>query len=265
MAVIETGAIFKTLRFDGTSLGTSGVLSSDYGVYITGEAVYNAPERDVNMITIPGRNGTFAQDNGRFNNITVTYPAGLIQQTDTDFKQAISDFRNALCSRTGYRRLEDDYHTDEYRMAVYKNGLEVTPANLEAGEFSITFECKPQRFLKSGETWTTATQGLTFSNPTLFEAAPLLEVKGYGTIKLTQGDYAVKDIVVDQSADNRALYIDCETGFSYYQEPAHKESAGSRVTLPTDLPRFTATGNNRFTTIPNTITSFKVQPRWWKI
>ena len=56
MAITPTGSIFKKLVFDGID-------SSTYGIYITGEAVFNAPTRDVNMITIPGRNGLYAQDN----------------------------------------------------------------------------------------------------------------------------------------------------------------------------------------------------------
>ncbi len=134
MAVAPTGAIYKALKFDNVS-------SRTYGVYITGEAVYNAPERDVEMITIPGRNGTFALDNGRFENIEVSYPAGIYADTEADFRQAISDFRNFLCSRKGYVRLQDEYNPDEYRMAVYKSGLDVTPAMLRAGEFNIVFDC----------------------------------------------------------------------------------------------------------------------------
>ena len=145
MAVIPTGAIYKALIFDGES-------SRNYGVYITGEAVYNSPVRDVEMIKIPGRNGEFALDNGRFENIEVTYPAGIFADNEAYFAEAISDFRNFLASRVGYCRLEDEYNPNEYRMAVYKSGLNVDPAKLEAGEFSITFDCKPQRWLKDGET-----------------------------------------------------------------------------------------------------------------
>lgn len=175
MAIAPTGAIYKSLSFDGED-------SRDYGVYITGEAVYNAPERDVEMITIPGRNGSFALDNGRFENIEVSYPAGIFADTEADFREAISDFRNFLCSRKGYVRLQDEYNPDEYRMAVYKSGLEVDPAMLKAGEFDITFDCKPQRWLTSGESAVTVTSGDTLTNPTLFEASPLLEVEGYGNI-----------------------------------------------------------------------------------
>lgn len=137
--------LFKSLVFDGVD-------SRDYGIYITGDAVFNSPERDVEMIEIPGRNGAYALDKGRFSNIEVSYPAGIAGDTEEDFRKGISAFRNALASRKGYKRLEDDYNPDEYRMAVYKSGLEVTPKALKAGEFTITFDCKPQRFLKSGET-----------------------------------------------------------------------------------------------------------------
>ena len=135
MAVASTGNIFKALSFDNVS-------SRSYGVYITGEAVYNAPEREVEMISIPGRNGQFALDMGRFENIEVTYPAGIFANTEADFARAISDFRNFLCSRKGYVRLTDEYNPNEYRMAIYKSGLEVEPAQLKAGEFEIIFDCK---------------------------------------------------------------------------------------------------------------------------
>lgn len=175
MAITPLTTPFKGLTFDGAS-------SLAYGVQIFGEGVFNAPERDVEMITIPGRNGTFALDNGRFNNILVTYPANIIADNAADFAQAVSDFRNQLCSRKGYCRLSDDYHPDEYRMAVYKSGLEVDEKLLRTGEFDITFECKPQRWLTSGETATAVANNGTLTNPTPFEASPLLAIKGYGTI-----------------------------------------------------------------------------------
>lgn len=177
MAVAPTGNAFKALSFDNVS-------SRSYGVYITGEAVYNAPEREVEMISIPGRNGQFALDKGRFENIEVTYPAGIFAQSETDFANAISDFRNFLCSREGYVRLTDEYNPNEYRMAIYKSGLEVEPAMLKAGEFEITFDCKPQRFLTSGETASTVSRGGTLTNPTLFASHPMIMTKGYGNITL---------------------------------------------------------------------------------
>ena len=182
MAITQTGAMYKGFTFDGVS-------SKTYGVYISGDAAFNAPERDVEMIEIPGRNGAYVLDKGRFANITVTYPAGIFGTTESDFAEGISDLRNVLASKKGYCRLEDEYNPDEYRMAVYRSGLDVTPAQLKAGEFEIVFDCMPQRFLTSGETKTAVASGGSVTNPTLFDASPLLEVTGYGTIGI--GNYSI--------------------------------------------------------------------------
>lgn len=199
MAVNPTGDIFKTLTFGGRS-------SAEFGVYITGSGVFNAPARDVEMVTIPGRNGAFVLDNGRFENVEVTYPAGIFGKTEAEFAEAVSAFRNYLCSRQGYIRLEDDYNPNEYRMAVYKSGLEVDPAKLKAGQFNIVFDCKPQRWLKSGETAIiTGPMGyLEIANNGYFASSPLLRAYGYGeigindkTVKLTNATFG--DVTISSS------------------------------------------------------------------
>lgn len=167
------------------SITFGGVNSADFGIYISGEGVFNAPKRDVEMIKIPGRNGEFALDNGRFENIEVTYPAFNFEPDNYDtFMQNLSDFRNAICAQRGYQRLTDTFHPDEYRMATYIGGLEIKPVKYNtASEFNIVFDCKPQRWLVSGETAVTVTSGDTLTNPTLFESGPLLEVGGSGSIQ----------------------------------------------------------------------------------
>ena len=166
-----------------------GVDSSEYGIYITGEAVYNAPERDVEFIEVPGRNGSIAMDKGRYNNISVTYPAGTFGKTQEDFRNALSEFRNAILSQVGYQRLEDSYHPEEYRLGVYASGLEVSAVGQgQAGEFELTFECKPQRFLTIGDYPIPVSDGDTLQNPTVFDSSPLLEVEGYGTVSFNGYD-----------------------------------------------------------------------------
>ena len=171
-----------------------GVDSSDYGIYITGESVYNAPEREVEFIDIPGRNGSLAMDKGRYNNITVTYPAGTFGKNQEDFREALSAFRNAILSQKGYQRLEDTYHPEEYRMGVYAAGLEVSPASRgKAGQFDLTFECKPQRFLTIGDYPIPVDSGDVLQNPTLFDSHPLVMVEGYGTVAFNGYSFTLTD------------------------------------------------------------------------
>lgn len=183
-------AIKKSLYFDNINL-------ADYGVYITGEAVYNAPQRDVEVISIPGRNGDYIIDNGRFENIEITYPAGIYDDDQTKFSTRISQIRNILASRYGYVRIEDEYNPEEYRMGIFAGGLEVKPANGGiAGEFEIKFNCKPQRFLKSGETAVSVTSGDTLTNPTLFNSKPMLEVFGYGWLRVNGHQIDIQDTIL---------------------------------------------------------------------
>lgn len=176
------------------SLTYGGVNSADYGIYITGEAVYNAPKRAVDMVTVPGRNGAIAIDQGRWDNITVEYPAGTFGMTKAEFRTAVSDFRNAIVSQIGYQRLTDTYHPDEYRLALYVEGLEVEPApRQQAGEFELKFNCKPQRWLVDGETLVTVSDGDTLTNPTQYDAGPLLAVEGYGTIGFNGYEIELED------------------------------------------------------------------------
>jgi phage-related protein len=167
----------NTFSFDGVS-------SDTYGVYITEGASYNAPERAVEMLEIPGRNGHFALDQGRFENVEVTYHVFIDGSSETDYSANLSDLRNWLCSKVGYARLTDSYNPNEYRMAVYKSGLEVDGTSIQSGEFDVVFDCKPQRWLTSGETAVSVADGGTIDNPTLFPSSPLLAVKGYGNIDI---------------------------------------------------------------------------------
>lgn len=163
-----------------------GIDSSDYGIYISGEGVWNAPERDAETIQIPGRNGEYVLDKGNFKNIEVTYPAFNQETSYNDFRTKVDNFRNAISSLKGYQRLTDSFHPDEYRMAAFIGGLEVKPVlyNDKSMEMNIVFNCKPQRFLTSGETEQTISSGATITNPTLFESHPLLLVDGYGDINI---------------------------------------------------------------------------------
>ena len=177
MAITPINNRYPGFIFDGEN-------SRDYGVYITDVEVFGAPKRKVQMISIPGRNGDYALDEGSFENITVKYECALGADSESDFNDGISDFRNWLASKVGYKTLSDEINTGEFRKAVFLDGMEVPTLNKKSGTFDVVFDCKPQRFLDSGETPVTLTSGDTITNPTLFDASPLLQVWGYGNIDI---------------------------------------------------------------------------------
>lgn len=246
--------VFNSITFDGIN-------SLDYDVYVTGEAVFNAPERVIEMINVPGRNGAVAIDQGRFENVLVSYPAGAFASDQAGFADKIADFRNELVSRHAYMRLVDSYNTDEFRMGIYHSGLEIIPvSNVKAGEFTIEFDCKPQRWLLSGETPQTFTSTGTITNPTLFPARPLLKVTGAGI--LTVGTQTMT--IIERSDPASVLYIDCESqeawemvGTAMISRNDYVQNAGA------DFPTLVAGSNDVI--LGTGITQIEITPRWWRI
>lgn len=250
-------AIFNSFTFDGIN-------SLSLGIYITGEAVFNAPERVVEMIPIPGKNGALAIDQGYFNNIEVTYPAGCFADSMRDFADKLADFRNILTSRYSYVRLMDTYHPNEFRLALYKSGLEVSPVRYNsAAQFNVTFECKPQRWLTSGTVVKNYTRdGGTLTNPTLFESKPLISVTGSGTV--TVGDKTFT-VLQGTTGSYQTIYIDCETmeawenldggGIIARNDYVQNLDEGFPTLKPGDNTVLGSTG----------ITFIRITPRWWTI
>lgn len=168
--------MFNSLEFDGIN-------SLNNGIYITGESVYDAPERDVQAVEIAGRSGDFLLDNGRWKNIDITYHCGTFGADKSEFSGKIRNYLGLLKARKGYKRLQDSYNPNEFRMGICRNAVEVEPvAYKQAGEFDLVFNCKPQRYLTSGDTEQTITSGTTLTNPTPYDASPMLLVKGSGAI-----------------------------------------------------------------------------------
>lgn len=237
MAIV-TGDLYKGFTFGGIS-------SKAYGVYITQEAAYNAPGRDVEVVEIAGRNGAYILDKGRFKNITVSYKCGIALDDEQSFESAIRTFRNALSSKAGkYVRLEDDYNVNEYRQAAFLGGIEVDMADRRAGEFTVSFDAMPQRFLKSGETSVSVASGGTLTNPTLFESHPLIQVWGYGDIGINDDTINIADDVIGDVTlwERPSTQWDQKGGITYSQSSLRSGDRitvrkGSRALLELDFPQ----------------------------
>lgn len=187
----------------------AGKSSHDYGIWISGESLYKSPERKFDEISIPGRNGTIILDEKSFENIPVVYPAFI---TD-NMPERIRDFVNYMNSFAGYQRLEDTYAPDVFRLAQYKGGLDVKTKGYmnRMGEFNVEFNCKPQRFLKSGEVAQTFTANGNIYNNTRYASKPHLRVYG----STSGGTVGIGDYIITISRINSYIDIDCELMDAY--------------------------------------------------
>lgn len=157
--------------------------SSDYGVYIGQETIYNVPERAVEVVSVPGRNGALTIDQGHYENVSIEYYCFVDGETEEEMHRKYNAFKNAIASVVGYQKIIDSYYPDEYRLGLFIEGIEADSVALGKGlEFRLIFNCKPQRYLVDGDNEVTITNGSTLNNPTLYDSEPLLMVEGYGNI-----------------------------------------------------------------------------------
>lgn len=179
-----------------------GVDSRTYGIIVSNDNGFDAPERDVEEIEIPGRNGTLILDNGRFKNQTLTYSCVLKSNFDTQ----IDAFRAALCALEGYQRITDSFHPNVYRMGRIKGEIKTTPGSkYKNGKFDVVFDVKPQKFLTSGESVVSVADGGSITNPTQYSSSPLLKVDGFGDIvlngqRLTVNEAFLGNVLIEDAA-----------------------------------------------------------------
>lgn len=267
--------LINTLTFDGLK-------SSDYGVFLAGDGVFDSPARRGEMVTIPGRNGTLFMDEDSFDNIEVTYPAFIGTDARADFSDKLRRLRSDFAARRTYKRLTNTYHPDEFRLGVFHKGVETDPAYYtRAGRFNLVFDCKPQRFLTSGEIPLTFTAKGEITNPTPFASNPLLKVTGNGNFSI--GDYQVL-----VSGNPGTFWIDCEIMEAYIpaaeiykwtdeQDALMTDEHGFDIEFangpvyPSNMLKYVVFANHEFPQIVpgmnaievDGITELVIVPRWW--
>lgn len=227
------------LTFDNIS-------TKEYGVYISGSGTFGAPERDVEVQEIPGKNGDIVLDNGRYKNRPLSYPAFIFR----DFGVNVEGLRNMLLTHsTNYYKIKDTYHPQEFVLGRWAGSFEPEmEEDLKAGRFEFKFDCKPQRFLESGQNPIDMDASGNILNPTLQEAKPLLRVFGVGSfiINGTTMTISTADVYTD---------LDCDI------QEAYKGTTNCNGNVSGEYPILSPGVN--LVTLNSGITRIVIYPRWW--
>lgn len=157
-----------------------GLDSRRYDAYVFDVDAHNAPAKQVNTATVPGRSGDLLLPGWRFGNVAQSYDVIILK----NFERNYTELRNFLLSREGYCRLEDSIHPDEFYTAYFASDIQPEYRTRKGyGKFRLTFTRKPQRWLKSGEREIVLREGgsavaSTVTNPTRFACYPEFHFKG---------------------------------------------------------------------------------------
>lgn len=229
------------------------VSSKDYGIQVEHPPEYQTPARDYELIHIPGRNGDLVIDNGSYQNVNRSYQIAIGDER-RDFTDMANIIAEWLHSASGYARLEDSYEPEYYRMAMFQSELSIENIMQHAGRVTVEFNCKPQRFLKSGEEILQLPLDAVLRNPTGFHSLPSITVYGSG-----QGELAVNGQSIAITNINGFIVLDSDI------QDAYKGSVNrnSDIILYNGFPRFIPGENN--ITWRGGIKNVEVIPRWWTL
>lgn len=152
----------------------NGISSDEIGVIVQHYPKVTLPKRKVEVIQIPGRNGDIIIDHEAYENYEQSYEVFLEADKYGGLEAVMPKLSAWLTGSYGYQRLEDSYFPEFYRMAYIANAHEFASYFNQYGFGTLTFNCAPQKFYKSGEREILVTNGQVIHNPSEMSAKPLI-------------------------------------------------------------------------------------------
>jgi phage-related protein len=251
-----------------------GVDARHFGIYLQKPIEFSEAVPVVEIQSIPGRNGDLIFDTGNYENRTGVATCFCLQK---DVEKAISAAGRFLMGKKGYRRLETSDDPDHFWMARIENSPQITQRMRMLAPFEIRFDCKPQRFLKSGEEKIIldSFDGIVKNvyNRYGFPSRPLIhahwiserdenasESDSNNFIVLQFfGELDKKRSVSARQVVEKDLYIDCDI-HDAYNESGNQNRHISAYEFPTLEP-----GENSIGILQFNLEYVEITPRWWEL
>ena len=220
-----------------------GVSSRDIGVTVEGFPGAVMPQKDLEVTTVPGRNGALVYDYGTYSNYTQNY---TIHWREVGRNARISEW----LQKPGYHKLEDSFHTEHYRLAYVRMNQSLNNRMMVLQQMPIAFECKPQWFRKNGDN--------PINISTSGRALLLMTVSGSGEGTLTVGDC----VITISSIPAKGIIIDCELQDAYSSDKLQNLNTSIKV-KDNSFPVLKR--GKTLVSFTDGVKSVKIVPRWWDL
>lgn len=220
--------------------------------YIASAPQVVRPARKMSVTPIAGTSREVVEMEDAWETYDQPYTLFVGDGTANSIQQALRDVARVLY-KTGWQVLLDDYEPDYFRMAYYQGPFDVENRRTFLGKFDISFKCRAERYLVSGNIPTSVASGGKITNPTSFNARPLIHVEGSG-----DGTLIIAGQTVELTGIVDYLNIDCDTQDVYRLSSENRNSH-----MTGDFPVLFSGDNN--VTFTGGITAVTITPRFWVI
>lgn len=246
----------------------NGVRSEDVGLVVERYPAQPKPQRRVNKISVPGRNGVLRIPEDAWENVTCTY--------ECYFKggpKKASEVAEWLYSADGYAVLRDSYREGVFRMAAFDGPMDIENVLNRYGRVTLAFDCKPEMWLDSGqEKLTFAPTARTFTvplhNPTGHPAKPLIRIyTDSGEVAITFRTGRESEAMTIKGIDGY-IDLDCAAMLAY----KGSENQAAKIAVAEGVPKYPEIAPGSGTIIfaaPKGVTpaaaKIEITPRWWTL
>jgi len=255
----------------------NGRPSTDFDMIVEEYPVLARGVRRGDVYQIAGRNGTQVRENGTFDNYTMTYKVTFPEDRGPSVTTA--EIAKWLLGSSGFCRLEDSFEPNFYRLARYAGPLNVSQLLDQYGKAPLSFDCQPERYLKSGEKAVTALENVPalqaasfeLANPTRQIARPLIRVTGHGELQFAVDAVGYERVAVKISLSTTAtVIIDSDIYKVTYPDGTEANDAVDlKNGLGYPIWPVLGPGANTISNIQrNTggvIEKLEIIPRWWSL
>lgn len=215
----------------------------DFGIIVTKKPNIPIPQRNVEYIKVPGRNGSLAIDEGTYDNIIIAIDCGF---KDKSFVEKIDEIKAWLSGKEDKLIFSND--EEKYYPAQVVNSYDIIPSIKNLAQFTVAFNCQPYKMsLNNGKK--TITNSTSISNPGSLYSEPSLKVYGSGNLSVTVNSdtFSILDVIDYVTIDSTLK--DCYKD----NQPVNNKMNG-------DFPIF-KTGKNQISWIGN-VEKIDIIPNW---
>lgn len=223
-----------------------GTPSTNFGVYVSDSNLFDSASEDIDIIEVQGRNGSLHISNDRYNSFNYQIDCYIKKNMMANLEA----FKSFLLSKKTNVKIINQLKPTEYRYGRYVKAFKIDDSNPTSATFTLEFNCRPERFLISGETEQTFTASGSITNPTAYASKPMIRTYGNGSVKI--GDRTIQvnttQPYVDIDCDSMNCYcgdVNCNNDVIVNEFPVI-ESGSNQITI---------TG----------LTQVKVKGRWWNL
>lgn len=238
-----------------SSFDFAGRNSSEFDLTVEKLPTIHGPAKKYKTISVPGRNGDLHISENAYENYTQPY-ACWFRNPDAAPPEVAHAIKEWLLGSQGPQILTDTYDPNYYRMATYAGPMDIEHMLNGYGKCTISFDCAPQSFLKSGEFPINFENAGALYNPTAFPALPTIYVYGSGSGTVTVGDITVEILVMEDY-----LILDCEMQNAY---TISTQGAAVNQNKHIYAPKFPVlTSGSNAVSFGGDVERIEIIPRWW--